>query len=71
MKELLTISEAATHLSIKPDTLRRWVYARKIGVVRMGQKILRIPKAEIDRLTREGFRPAIGDGSVLPVRRVK
>lgn len=63
-KELLTINQCAEILGLKPVTLRQWTMKRKIGFVRVGERALRIPKSEIDRLIERGYTPARGDKPV-------
>lgn len=59
-KTLHTIKEASEQLSVKPKTLRSWVAARRIGVIRLGRSI-RIPAEEIERLVQRGTIPAIDE----------
>jgi excisionase family DNA binding protein len=47
--ELLTVPEAATMLGIRPWTLRHWVSARKIDVVKYGNGAVRIRRSVLDR----------------------
>jgi excisionase family DNA binding protein len=54
---LLTISNAAVLLAMSPKTLRDWVAARKVGVIRLG-RCVRISRAELDRLMHAGASPA-------------
>lgn len=37
---LLNYEETAERLRIKPDTLQRWVAARKVPHIRMGRRVL-------------------------------
>jgi len=52
-----TVPQAAEDLSLSIPTIRAWIGARKIGVIRLGRAV-RIPPSEIDRLLRDGFTPA-------------
>jgi excisionase family DNA binding protein len=49
-KPRLTVKEAAEELMIPEATLRDWIFRRKISVVRIGEKIIQIPRSEILRL---------------------
>jgi len=55
--KLLTVAEAADALHMKPSSLRAWVLRRKINCYKVGRSI-RISTDEIERLLREGLRPA-------------
>lgn len=55
--KLLTVAEAAEALRIKPATIRAWVLRRRISSFRVGRAV-RIPADEIDRVLRNGLRPA-------------
>ncbi|MBI5338037.1 MAG: helix-turn-helix domain-containing protein [Mycolicibacterium rufum] len=46
----LGIAEAATYLSVDECTIRRWIRAGTLKANRVGPKIIRIDKAELDRL---------------------
>ena len=52
--KLLTIGEAALELNMKPKTLRAWISARRISVVRPMEWAIRIPASEIERIVQEG-----------------
>ncbi len=52
-----TVAETAKELEVKPATVRSWVLARKIAFRKIGRSV-RIPKAEIERIIREGTVPA-------------
>lgn len=58
-RELLTIQQAADALALKPITIRLWASARKIASVKIGQRAVRIPRTELDRLIQSGLRPAL------------
>jgi len=49
---------AARALHLKPATIRAWVYQRKIASVRVGERAVRIPVSEIERIVTEGYIPA-------------
>jgi excisionase family DNA binding protein len=54
---LLTVKESAEQLGLSARTLWAWIYARKVGVVRLGRAV-RIPQAAIDELIEAGSIPA-------------
>jgi excisionase family DNA binding protein len=47
--ELLTVTQAAAILGIRPWTLRHWISDRKIDVVKYGNGIVRIRRSVLDR----------------------
>jgi len=50
---LQTIDEAAERLRLKPRTVRRWVFLRKVNYIKVGASV-RIPESEIQRIIDEG-----------------
>ena len=58
-KQLLTVKQAAEELGLSDRTIWAWVYARKLGVVRLGRAV-RIPQTAIDELIEFGTIPAKG-----------
>jgi len=55
---LLTVSEVAQALQVSPRTVRRLVALRKIETVRpAGLKVVRITRAEVERVIAEGVQP--------------
>jgi excisionase family DNA binding protein len=54
---LLTIPEAAQRLSLRPKTLRFWVWTRKIEFVKVGRSV-RLREDAIERLIEQGTIPA-------------
>ncbi len=56
--ELLKLRDAARSLSISYPTLKQWIYQRKIRSVKTPGGHHRIPRSEIDRLTRSRQRPS-------------
>jgi excisionase family DNA binding protein len=55
--QMLTLSQAAQLLGLKPVTLRAWAARRKITVQRLGRAI-RISANEVERLLEESLVPA-------------
>jgi excisionase family DNA binding protein len=62
--EIVDVSAAAKSLNIKPGTLRLWISQRRVGVIRLGARLLKIPRSEVERLKREGYVPP---ASPMPV----
>jgi excisionase family DNA binding protein len=56
--DLLTVSEFASGLRVKPSCVRRWIRERKITITHVG-RLVRIPRTEIQRIISAGTRPAI------------
>ncbi len=57
-EKLLTAREVADKLGLKLSTIYRWRWARRIPCVKVGGA-LRFRLSDIDRLIKEGFRPAL------------
>jgi|SRR5882724_10708957 len=49
-KPRLTVKEAAEEFLIPEATVRDWIFRKKIAVVKIGEKIIQIPRSEIHRL---------------------
>lgn len=47
--ELLNVAQAAAHLGIRPWTLRHWISAGKIDIVKYGNGVVRIRRSVLDR----------------------
>jgi len=56
-KRLLTVKQAAEELGLSDRTVWAWVYAKKLGVVRLG-RCVRIPQTAIEELIEVGSVPA-------------
>ncbi len=62
MKEqLLTVTEAAERLALKPATVRKMLYQRRLPRVRVGRRAVRARESDVEALIRLGFEPARGD----------
>ncbi|MFQ5930948.1 MAG: helix-turn-helix transcriptional regulator [Nitrospiraceae bacterium] len=61
MKEqLLTCPQLAALLSVKPATIRKWTYQRRIPCVRLaGGRAVRYRLSDCEKLIRSGLRPAL------------
>lgn len=55
--QMLTLTQAARLLGLKPVTLRAWAARRRIAVHRLGRAI-RISGSEVERLLEESLVPA-------------
>ncbi len=53
LPQLLKVAEVSTILNVDQRTLRAWIAARKIGVVRLSSRCLRIPSGELERFIEE------------------
>lgn len=56
-ESLYRVAEAAAILAVRPTTLRKWIFERRIAVHRPGGHAVRIAESEIVRIQREGFTP--------------
>lgn len=61
MPDLLTISEAASLLRLKPSTIRAWVLRRKLPYVKVG-RLVRIRRVDIEGLIASSVVPARAEG---------
>jgi molybdopterin-binding protein len=57
----LTLGEAARAIGVSADTLRRWERAGRLQTVRDRANRRRVPRGEIERLTRRPERRRVGD----------
>jgi excisionase family DNA binding protein len=53
----LTVIEAATRLAIRPATVRKMLYLRRIPRVKIGRGV-RIKEEDLEALIRHGYQPA-------------
>ena len=58
MNGLMTVLEVAVRLGLKPATIRKMIFQRRIPVVRIGRSV-RFKPEDIDKIVREGYQPAI------------
>jgi|CXWL01.1.fsa_nt_gi excisionase family DNA binding protein len=56
---LLTVEEAAQRLRLKPATIRRMIFQRRIDTVRPSVRAVRVPQSAIEKILAAGFRPAV------------
>ncbi len=55
----LRVAEVASMLAISRSALYEMIYKREIGVVRFGNRFLRIPRSEIGRLLTDNLIPRL------------
>ncbi|MCA9316112.1 MAG: helix-turn-helix domain-containing protein [Planctomycetes bacterium] len=53
---LLTIPEVAARLKVSVRTVRAWIAARRLAVVRLGPRCVRVEPTEVERLLEEARR---------------
>jgi excisionase family DNA binding protein len=58
MTKMLTVSQAAQALGVRPATVRSWVWKRQIEYVKVSGAV-RIPVEEVRRVIESGTRPAL------------
>jgi len=58
----MTLGDAARAIGVSVDTLRRWDRAGKLETVRDDRNRRRVPRSEVERLTKRPERHAAGDG---------
>ena len=56
---LLTVEEAAQRLRLKPATIRRMIFQRRIDTVRPSVRAVRVPESAIKKILEQGYRPAV------------
>jgi excisionase family DNA binding protein len=54
MTRFLTIIEAADELKVSDRSLRALIVAGEVRALRLGKRIVRIPRSEIERLANAG-----------------
>ena len=54
VEKLLTTEDVAKILLVKPDTLRKWLRTGKIKGVKVGNRLWRFWKSELEAFLREG-----------------
>lgn len=55
---LLTMRQAAEYLAVSYWTVRGWVESGKLSPVRLGERLIRIERADLDRLIETRKEPA-------------
>jgi excisionase family DNA binding protein len=55
---LFTVPEAARLLKLSPNTLRQWIWQRRLPIVKLGRAV-RIRKTDLENLIESNLRKAI------------
>lgn len=55
LPDLITVSEAARSLRVTPITIRRLIERGDLPATRIGSKIVRIPRAALNRFVHAGI----------------
>jgi excisionase family DNA binding protein len=58
-EKLLSGAQVAELLGLKPVTIRQWIAKRKITAIKIGDRAVRIPESEVQRLIDRGTTPAL------------
>jgi excisionase family DNA binding protein len=56
--QLLTVAEAAQLLALRPCTIRKWLYERRLPYVRLGRAV-RLRKVDMERMVKENYSPVV------------
>ncbi|MBI3973520.1 MAG: helix-turn-helix domain-containing protein [Chloroflexi bacterium] len=59
-RQYVTVAEAARLLQVSPSTIWRWIQADKLPAYRVGEKTIRVRKADLDAIIRPANVPAKG-----------
>ena len=62
-EKLLTGAQVAEMLGLKPVTIRQWIAKRKLASVKVGDRAVRIPVSEVEKIIERGFIPALPERS--------
>ena len=54
MQELLSMKEVASTLSVTIETVRRWCRSGKLKHVKLGKKLLRVKKGDLESFIHTG-----------------
>jgi excisionase family DNA binding protein len=58
MNGLMTVLEVAERLGLKPATIRKMIFQRKLPIVKIGRSV-RIKPEDIEKIIRAGYQPAL------------
>ena len=59
MERLLTVKEAADRLCLRPCTVRKWLFERRLAYVRVGRRAVRIRERDIEKIIHDNYTPAL------------
>ena len=62
MEQLVTVKEAAHLLSCSEAAVRKWVYQRRIPVVKVG-RVTRLRLVDLEALVAKGLREPLGSAN--------
>ena len=57
MDQLLTVEQAAHVLACSPAAIRKWIYQRRLPIVKVG-RLTRVRQADLETLVARGLRIA-------------
>jgi excisionase family DNA binding protein len=57
-EQLLSVEDAARRLALRPGTVRKLIYARRLPAVKIGRAV-RVREADLSALINFGYRPAV------------
>jgi len=60
MSRMLTLPQAAEALGVSINTVRAWIYRRKIDFVKIGRSV-RVSEATVQKVIDRGTMPALED----------
>ncbi len=70
MERLMTVFEVAEVLALKPATIRKMIFQRRVPVTRIGRAV-RMREKDIQALIDFGYRPGLdGTSQVMPKAKV-
>ncbi len=58
---LLRVDQVAEILGLRPATIRKLIWLRRIPVVRPTRRAVRIKESDVERIVRLGYRPLQGE----------
>lgn len=58
-ERLLTVEETAQRLGLKPATIRRMIFQRRIDTVRPSVRAVRVPESAVRKILENCYRPAV------------
>lgn len=58
-EEYLTMAQFAKLFQVHPDTVGKWMRDGKVHSIKLGHRIIRIPRSEVRRMAEDNYREAI------------
>ena len=59
MNQLLTVEEAATFLACTPAAIRKWIYQKRLPLVKVG-RLTRLRREDLEKVVIQGLHPQPG-----------